>query len=84
MSSETKLPPTDADPSYPVAGSHSRYVLMLSLEYGRERRGDPPDSSVLDEYARPPASQAELLSGGHERLEHRFPVVPGAEELQPG
>ena len=56
MSSETKLPPIDADPSYPVAGSHSRYAFMLSPEYtAGSGEGIQPDSSVLDEYARPPA-----------------------------
>ena len=56
---------------------------MLSPEYtAGSGEGIQPDSSVLDEYARPPdLPETELLAGRDERLAHRLVVVPGAEEL---
>ncbi len=48
MLGDTKLPPIDAVPSYPLAGSHSRYFFIRSpVNTAGSGEGIQPDSSVL-------------------------------------
>ena len=55
MSSETKLPPSEPVPSYPSAGSHSRYAFSSSpVKTAGSGHGIQPDSSVFVAYAREP------------------------------
>ena len=50
IDADEKLPPIEAEPSYPAAGSHSRYAFRLSPEYtAGSGEGIHPDSSVFDE-----------------------------------
>ena len=86
MLSETKLPPIDAEPSYPVGGKPLAIRRQrVACVDGGQRRGDPARLERVGGVGAPAdLTQPELLARLDDRLAHRRLVVPGAEELPAG